>query len=506
MNSDTVGTSAGGLWTIFSTLSRSTHIRSDRSRWRTCGYRAAEHAAAAGFTTVLVEKGLLGGVCLNEGCIPSKTMLHCVKGYSEARDSQAFGVQSDHVTLDLARIMARKEKTVKTLRKGIAFTLKKGRVTVESGRGALMPREGRAFRVQLDDRVIEGKRLLVCTGSEAIRLPVPGADAEYVYTNKEILSIDHIPQRLAIIGGGAIGLEFADFFAEAGSQVTVIELLPSVGGKIDPDIARILKREMEKKGIQFKLEANVTGIRDHGVSFSSEGQEQSVAVDIVLMSVGRRPIVKGFGLEHTGVAIEGGAIVTDGRGRTNVEGMWAAGDVNGVSMLAHTAYRESLACVNDMRGIEDVVNYDAIPWVIYTHPEAAGVGLTESDAQKRGIEIVTAKLPLSSNGRYLAETEGERGRGKVVIDKKSKTILGVHMAGTGVTELIFGAAMMVEKNDRRGYREAGVSSSHGQRNHRRYGEITDPVSKYDITRVRGRIPSRRPRHAKIFQRLIFANQ
>jgi dihydrolipoamide dehydrogenase len=409
------------------------------------GYTAAERAGAASLSTVLVEKSRLGGVCLNEGCIPSKTLLYSSKLCSLARASQAYGVRCSGITLDLAALMARKENIVDNLRKGIALTMKKHKVSVESGTGVFLPQEGRSFRVKVGDKIFEGERVLIGTGSEAVRLDVPGAGQDFVYTSREILSVDHIPKRLVIVGGGAIGLEFAAFFAEAGSLVTVIELLSVIGGSIDAEIGRTLKRELEKKGVQFRLESRVIAIGDHTVTCLQGDQSQTVDADIVLMSVGRRPAIKDMGLEHLGVTVEKGALRTDARGRASIEGVWAAGDVNGVSMLAHTAYREADVCVNDMLGIADRINYDAIPWVIYTHPEVAGVGLTEAEAEKRGIEVASAKLPLSYNGRFLAETDGTRGLCKAVVDKNNRTILGVHMVGGSCSEMIFCAGMMVEK-------------------------------------------------------------
>lgn len=409
------------------------------------GYLAAERAGAAGLKTVLIEKNALGGVCLNEGCIPSKALLNSSKLYSQARHSQSYGITASNVTFDIATAMARKEKIVDTLRKGVGTTLKKQHVTVETGDGEILSGGGGAFRVRVNGRDVEGRRLLVCTGSEAVSLPVSGADREFVYTNREILSIDFIPKHLVVVGGGVIGLEIASFFAELGSTVTVVEILPSIGGPIDPEIAGILQKELEKKGIVFNLQAKVTAIGDHAVSFETDGKTRTVKADIVLVSVGRKPVIKGFGLENIGVYVENGAIKTDERGRTNIPAVWAAGDVNGISMLAHTAYREAEVCVNDMLDKKDRMRYDAVPAVIYTHPEVAAAGLNQADAEKRGLEVEVAKLPLSFSGRYLAETDGERGMCKVVIDKQYKRLLGVHLIGGMSSEMIFGAAAMIEQ-------------------------------------------------------------
>ena len=409
------------------------------------GYYAAEIAGKAGLSALLMEKGHVGGVCLNEGCVPSKTMLHSSGLFAAAGTSEKFGVKAAGVSFNLATVMARKQKIVETLRSGIAFTLKKCGVETCAGSAVIKGKAGDVFRVAVTEKEFEAKRLLVCTGSEALRPNLPGMDREFVMTSREILSVASIPPALAIIGAGAIGLEFATFFVEAGSRVTVIEMLPQIGGQLDKDIGLALKREMEKKGITFYLQSKVTAIGDHSVAFETEGKTQMVPADVVLLSVGRKPVVAGFGLETLGVAVEKGAIKTDGSGRTNLEGVWAAGDVNGVSMLAHTAYREAQVCVEDMLGKNSSVNYGAIPSVIYTHPEAAAVGLTKEEALAKGIDAAEVKLPNTFSGRYLAETDGERGMTKAVIDAKSRKLLGVHMVGDHCSEMIFGAAVMIDQ-------------------------------------------------------------
>ena len=409
------------------------------------GYVAAEHAGKSGLSVLLIEKGSLGGVCLNEGCIPSKTLLHCVKLFSAAKSSAAFGVTAERVSFDLGPVMARKQKTVETMRNGIASTLAKHKVEICAGSAAILGKSGGTFRVAAAGKEHEAARLLVCTGSEAVRLGVPGAQQDFVMTNREILSVSSIPSTIAVIGGGAIGLEFASFFAEAGSRVSVVEILPTIGGRLDKDIAGALKRELDKKGIVFYLQSKVTSIGDRSVTFESGGKSQTLPADIVLISVGRRPVIGGFGLETLGVMVEKGAIKTDLQGRTNVPGVWAAGDVNGISMLAHTAFREAKVCVHDMLGIRDAVNYDAIPSVIYTHPEAATVGLTKDEAAARGFAPVEGRLPLTFNGRYFAETDNERGTIRVVADAKSRRLLGVHLLGGNCSELIGGAAALIEQ-------------------------------------------------------------
>jgi dihydrolipoamide dehydrogenase len=409
------------------------------------GYSAAERAGKAGLATLLVEKSRLGGVCLNEGCIPSKTLLHSSKLFAVAKSSEKFGVKATGVSFDLAMAMARKQKIVEAMRSGIAFTLKKNKVEVITGDAMIRGQNNGAFGVSVGETEYQARKILICTGSEAVMPPLPGIKQPFVYTNKEILSASLIPSHLVVIGGGAVGLELATFFAETGSVVSVIEMLPHIGGMLDNDIGLGLKRELEKKGIRFFLQSKATAIGDHAITFECDGKSQTLEADILLVSVGRKPVITGFGIETVNLACEKGAIKTDARGRTNIDGIWAAGDVNGVSMLAHTAYREAQACINDMLGKQDSVNYRAIPSVIYTHPEAATVGLTKDEAAAQGHDAVETRLPMTFNGRYSAETEGERGIIKAVVDAKTKNVLGVHMLGGHCSEMIYGAAAMIER-------------------------------------------------------------
>ena len=258
------------------------------------GYYAAEKASEAGMSVVLIEKGFLGGVCLNEGCIPSKTLLFSSKLLKQAKNSENFGVIASDVSFNMSMVISRKEKIVSTLRNGIAFTLKKNSVVVESGSGFILPKQNDVFNVRVGERIIEAQRLLICTGSEPLVPPIPGVQQPFVVTNKEILNSRSIPKNLVVIGGGAIGLEMACFFAEAGSAVTVVELLPSIAGNIDNEISQLLKKELEKTGVRFLLRARATEIGDKNVVVESDEARSAVPADIVLMSVGRRPITRGF--------------------------------------------------------------------------------------------------------------------------------------------------------------------------------------------------------------------
>jgi dihydrolipoamide dehydrogenase len=409
------------------------------------GGAAAEAAKKAGMSVLLIEKRHLGGVCLNEGCIPSKFLLCCSKRFRYAQDSVSFGTTADNVRFDIRKVIDRKNDLVGKLRKSSESSKKKLGIEVVGSEGAILPKQGDIFRVKAGSAEYESKRLLLCSGSEAIRLPIPGADQPFVCTNREVLDISSIPRQMVIIGGGIIGLEFATFFSEIGSKVTVIEMLPSIAGTIDPDIRAILQKNLEKKGVVFKLQSKVSAIADHAVQFTSPtGAAESAPADIGLMSVGRKPSTSGLGLENIGVELEKGAVKTDEQGRTTAANVFAAGDINGKLMLAHTASREAEVCVDTMMGKQNKIRYDTIPSVVYTHPEVAWVGLTEEEARMKGYEVGLAKIPLNYSGRYFVETENGRDIIKVVVDRRYGALLGVHMSGGECSEMIHGAAIIIE--------------------------------------------------------------
>ncbi len=416
------------------------------------GYNAAERAGEAGLKTLVVEGRSLGGVCLNEGCIPTKTLLYSAKIYDYAKHSEDYGVSLPNASIDHAKVVARKDKVVSQLVAGIGAKMKHAGVTVVSGKGEILGRDGDAFKVKVGDEVYEGARLLICTGSEAAVPPIPGlreaVESGFAMTNREILKMTTVPKKLAVIGGGVIGLEMASYFNSIGSEVTVIEMLDHIGGPTDGEIASILLKNYKKKGVNFLLGAKVTGVGTKSVSCELDGKAMEIDCDCVLCAVGRRANTAGIGLESLGVLVERGAIVTNAQCRTNVAGVWAAGDVNGKSMLAHTAYREGEVAVKDMLGIKDSVNYGSIPSVIYTNPEVAAVGETSETIKAKGIEADVRSLTLRYSGRYVAENEGGDGIVKIIVDKAHNKVLGVHMIGSYASEIIYGAAMMVEREMR----------------------------------------------------------
>ena len=420
------------------------------------GYNAAERAAHAGMKTLLFEKRALGGVCLNEGCIPTKTLLYSAKILDYAHHGEAYGVTVTGASLDHAKVVDRKDKVVKTLVSGVGAKMRGAGVTVVTSTAKIAGKSASGFAVEADGKTYEAKKLLVCTGSEAVVPPIPGLRESYAgglaVTNREILDLRTAPGRIVVVGGGVIGLEMASYFCSIGSEVTVVEMLDKIAGPTEAEISKILQKNYEKRGVKFILGAKVTAVNgkpgDGVVSYEKDGKGASVACDLVLVSTGRRARTRDIGLEEVGVQLNRGAVVTDERCRTSVPGIWAAGDVNGKIMLAHTAYREGEVAVSDMLGRADRVDYRAIPSVIYTNPEVGSVGETVESAKKAGIDAEEATLSLRYSGRYVAENEGGDGIVKVVYGKEHREILGVHMIGSYASEIIYGAAAMVAKKQR----------------------------------------------------------
>ncbi len=416
------------------------------------GYVGAERAAHAGLKTLLIEKRKLGGVCLNEGCIPTKALLYSAKMCDNAKHAAKYGVSADNVKLDHAAAMKRKDKVVRTLVAGVQASVKGSGATVVEGEAKILGRGENGYKVQAGEEVYEAKRLLICAGSEAAMPPIDGlADSfagGFAMTNREILAMNEVPEKLAVIGGGVIGLEMASYFASAGSEVTVVEMLNQVGGPIDAEIAGLLQKNLAKKGIEFVLGARVTAIKNGEIVYSLNGKEETLKADKALVSIGRRPSTDNLGLESIGVMLERGAIVTDETLRTNIPGVYAAGDINGKSMLAHTASREAEVAVNHMLGLKDKMSYAAIPGVIYTNPEVGTVGETLEGAKAKGVDAKEVKLTMKYSGRYVAENEGGDGICKLVFDKARETIIGAHIISNYASEFIISAGMMVEKSMR----------------------------------------------------------
>ena len=411
------------------------------------GYVAAERAGHNGLSVILFEKKALGGVCLNEGCIPTKTMLYSAKIYENALHGDKYGIYGDNIRFDYGKILARKNKTVRKLVAGVASKMKSNQVTVVNVDAMIQKKTSSGIEISCNGESYTGTNLLVCTGSEAFIPPIPGLEqvSDIILTNREILDLKELPASLVIIGGGVIGMEFASFYNSLGSRVTIVEMLPEILGGIDSELSAMLRDIYSKKGIEFHLQAKVVKVEGNTVIFEKEGQTQTVVGEKILVSVGRKAVTKGFGLENLSVELNRGGIKTDEKMRTNVPNVFAAGDVTGFSLLAHTAMREGEVVVNNLSGREDRMRYNAIPGVVYTNPEVATVGETEESATAKGIAFKVAKLPMAYAGRFVAENEGGTGICKVLIGEKYGEILGVHMLGNPGSEIIYGACMAIEQ-------------------------------------------------------------
>ncbi|MFH0922059.1 MAG: dihydrolipoyl dehydrogenase [Fibrobacterota bacterium] len=408
------------------------------------GYEAAIHAGRKGKKTLLFERESIGGTCLNVGCIPTKTLLRSAHVFSLVREAGKYGVSAGNATLQMAQVQERKNKIVSALGKGIEASLKKAGVEILRAHAKLANRG----KVEADGKTYEAANILIATGARPALPPVPGIESAMAST--AALKLAEVPASIAIIGGGVIGLEFADFFAQAGSKVTVVEMLPSIAPMLDTDMGKRLLSALKRKGIEFHLSAKVTRVEAGALHFTDEkGVAQTINATKVLNATGRKPVVNDLGLEAAGVEFSGKGIVTSDEGRTNVPGIWACGDVTGRLLLAHAATREGLVAVENMFGGTQRIRYDAIPSVVYTDPEVASCGKTEEQLLKEGVPFRKALVPMGVAGRFLVEHEGQAGTLKVLVGKEHGEILGVHILGGPAGELIFGAAIMME-NEMRG--------------------------------------------------------
>jgi len=418
------------------------------------GYVAAERAGAAGLKVVLFEKKSLGGVCLNEGCIPTKTLLYSAKVYNYAKTGDHYGVYVENPSFKYEEFVDRKDKVVKKLVGGIKAAMKGFKVEVVNADALIKGRSAEGIEVEAGGQSYLSRNLLLCTGSEAAVPPFPGLKeaGDVIVTNREILALREQPKELVVIGGGVIGMEFAAFYSTLGTKVTVVEMLPKILGPLDDEISTMLQGIYAKRGINFCLRCKVTGIEGNTVVYEDpDGKVCRVSGDKILVSVGRRANLNGFGLENIGVELALNpagrpyGIKVDDHMRTNVPGVYAAGDVTGFSMLAHTASREGEVAVNNILGKEDRMRYDAIPGIVYTNPEVAGVGLTEEQAKASGKDFKVIKLPMAYSGRFVAENEGGEGICKLIVGAKYHEVLGLHMLGNPCSEILQSGCIAIEE-------------------------------------------------------------
>ncbi|MDY4846301.1 MAG: dihydrolipoyl dehydrogenase [Parabacteroides sp.] len=409
------------------------------------GYTAAERAAAGGLSTLLFEKNALGGVCLNEGCVPTKTLLYSAKTYDNIKHAAKYAVKAENPSFDLVKIIARKNKVVKKLTAGIRMKMTEQGVNLIAGAAEIKGRaEDGTITIACGEETYEAANLLICTGSETVIPPIPGlAETDY-WTSREALLSKELPASLVIIGGGVIGMEFASFFNSLGTEVHVVEMLDKILGPMDRELSAQLQAEYAKRGVKFYLGHKVTGVHGTEVSVEKEGESFTLHGDKVLLSVGRRPVTKGFGLETLGLEPFRNGIWVNDRMQTSVPNVYACGDITAFSLLAHTAVSEAEVAVSNLLGHEAHMSYKAIPGVVYTNPEIAGVGKTEEELQAAGIAYQVKKIPMAFSGRFVAENEMGNGVCKLILSEDG-TLLGAHLLGNPASELIVIAGIAIEK-------------------------------------------------------------
>ncbi len=415
------------------------------------GYVAAIKAAQLGLKVALVEKDtVLGGTCLNVGCIPSKALLHSTEVFQHVVHGKKHGiVGGEKVTFDVAAMMANKDKVVTQLNKGVEFLVSKRGVEIVRGLGRLGKAGEVLVRSTSGERILQTKNIIIATGSSSVELPFMKFDGETVISSDHGIALKSIPANMVVVGAGAIGLELGSVWARIGSQVTVVEMLPNIGGpSYDADVAKVAQGAFEKQGIKFELGAKVTGVKKTAAGFAltaeRDGKVLEFPADKILVAVGRKANTVGLGAQEAGLKLdERNRIVIDDHYRTNLPGVYAIGDVVAGPMLAHKAEEEGVAAAEIIAGKAGHVNYNVIPGVIYTDPEVAGVGMIESDAKAKNIEVKIGKFQLAGNGRAIA-SDATTGFVKVIADAKTDKLLGVQIVARGASEMIASACAHME--------------------------------------------------------------
>lgn len=407
------------------------------------GYVAAIRAAQLGAAVHLVENKHVGGTCLNVGCIPTKAILHTAELYHAITNGAALGLKAENVTLDWPAVLSRKRAVVSKLVHGVEGLLKANGVAVHRGTAAFTG--PRTVAVAGDQpAVLEADAVIIAAGSEPVRLGFPGADLPGVIDSTAALDLPVVPASLAIIGGGVIGVEFAAMYRAFGAEVTVIEMLPEILPPLDGEIAALVRGHYAKQGVRFLTGARLTEVRKTSAGLAAVvaagDKTEDIPAQYVLVAVGRKPSSAGLGLEAAGIATERGRIKVDASFATNIAGVYAVGDVNGLTMLAHAASAQGIAAVEHALGHKSAYHANTIPACIYTSPEVAGVGLTEEQAKAQGLAYTTGVFPLAGNGKALIESGGT-GLVKIIAGARHGEILGVHIFGPRATDLIAEAAL-----------------------------------------------------------------
>jgi dihydrolipoamide dehydrogenase len=397
------------------------------------GYVAAIRLAKLGKKAVLIEKDNVGGTCLNRGCIPTKALLHSAEVYEQALHAADYGVSVEGASYDYTKIAGKKDEVVGKLRGGIEFLLKKAGVDVIKGTGVVEAKG----KITVDGKEsVEADDIIIATGSKPSKVPIPGIDSEGVVDSDGVLAFTQAPESLVIIGGGVIGIEFASLFNALGKKVTVIEMLPKILGNVDDDITQRTHTLLKKQGIDIFTSAKVTKI-EKGVTvyFEMDGETKSVKAQTCVVAIGRSPVTSEIGLEALGLKMNRGFVEVDERMKTNVDGIYAIGDITGKAQLAHVASEQGLVAAHNIAGQDKRMRYDVIPACIYTRPEIASVGITEAAAKEKGINVKTGSFLPAANGKSMIAGE-QSGIVKVVTDADTGEILGAHLMCHRATDMI----------------------------------------------------------------------
>lgn len=409
------------------------------------GYVAAIKAAQAGASVTLIEKDKMGGTCTNRGCIPTKALLETSNLLSSIKEAEQYGISVNDVFINYSKVLERKNRVVKQLMSGVEFLMKKNNIKVIKGTGKII--DSKKVEITGNYEKIEADNIIIATGSVPVNIPIEGGDGRDVINSNDVLDMEILPKSVVIIGGGYIGIEFAQFLNDMGCKSTIVEMLPQILPTLDSEIAEMFEDQLRGRGVEIFTDAKVMSIKDtkkgKKVIFETKEGQKAKQADKVIIAVGRKPEVKDLGVEGIGIMLNKGRIMVNERMETNVSGVYAIGDVVGGIMLAHVAMAEAECAVDNIFDVTTEIDYRAVPKCIYTSPEIASVGMDEVEAMKKYNEVKVARFPYIANGRavILNETNGEI---KLIADSKYGEILGVHIIGPYATELIAEAVLAIK--------------------------------------------------------------
>lgn len=408
------------------------------------GYVAAIRAGQLGIKTTLIEEKYIGGVCLNVGCIPTKALLHASELFLNIKKSKEMGIEVSEIKLNLENLNIWKKKVVNKLTSGINFLLKNYNINVILGHAEFIDENTLLVKTSNGDIEIKSRNIIIATGSRPMDLANIKRDGNFIWNSDDAVEMKEIPKRLLIIGAGAVGLEFASIYSRLGSEVMVIEIAPTILPGNDKECANVLKRALEKQGIKIFTNSKVISYKDKWFEIEIEGKVQTFEFDKVLLAVGRRPNTDNLGLERINIKLnDRGFIVVNNKLQTNIENIYAIGDVKGQPLLAHKASKEGIVAVEIIAGIEKEYDVKYIPNVVYTMPEFASVGLSEEEAIKSGYKVKVGKFPISANGRALTMNITD-GIAKLIVNQDNDEILGVHIVSPEASSLISEATLTME--------------------------------------------------------------